>query len=151
MILARSASIRSASKYTAHNPVSKHRNIEVYEEASLDPGQPKVGDQLGLVNRDQFLNTLNLKDDLSFDNKIKPIAAIKLSSPVFNRNHNFPRIRKAYRFKLISQARLIRRLKQTGTQPPMNLDGCPNDLRGQRILIHIPVFLPFSVPSVPLW
>ncbi len=82
------------------------------------------------------LDTLELDNDLVFDQQVGPKALLELESLVCDRNCNLPFNLQAPLPKRVRENNFIDRLQQTGANLPMNPYRNVNDLLPNRIFRH---------------
>src|SRR3974390_210391 len=58
--------------------VLQHGHVKVHEQPDSPIGNPQIGKQLSLVDRQQLINRFDFQDDLILKNQIKPIPTVQV-------------------------------------------------------------------------
>jgi hypothetical protein len=107
-------------------------------------GQPKVGQDLRFVDRQDLLHCLEFDNELTLDDQVDAVAAIQPVSPVVQRQRHLPIVGNSVPGQLEPEAFFIGRLQQAWTKLSVNGNGRADDPPRQAPQ------LVFSAPSAPL-
>jgi hypothetical protein len=106
------------------DPVHEHRGMEIYQQPDAHPGETKVAEELGLMNRQHMFNGFNLNNHGIFDKEIQPVAAVQLNTLVNDRKRCLAFKAQTGLRQLIAETFFVRRLQKAGTEDPVDLDTC---------------------------
>jgi hypothetical protein len=62
------------------NSILKHGDVEVNEQTDSPSTKPQIGQQLGIVHRCKQVNRFNFNNNITRDEKIEPVATLKVNS-----------------------------------------------------------------------
>jgi len=108
-------------------------DIEVDQQADPFVGQLKVGQKLGLVNRQQFLNGFQFQDDFVLHDQIDLVTTIRFQTFVVDRQDHLPLKAHLPKAKLVAKAFFVSRFQETGAEVAMDLKRCPENKARPRV------------------
>jgi len=103
--------------------LSQERHIEVNQQAYTLVSEFQVGQELGLVNRHQFLNGFQFQNDFVLHEEIDLVATVQLQTFIFDRQVHLSLEAQPAKMKLVAQALFVCRFQKTGAKMTMDLDG----------------------------
>src|SRR3954451_24621684 len=135
--------------------------MEVEQQPAANPAEAKVGENLGLMNRGQFLDGLQLQNEAVLNNDVHDEVATEINALVHHRQFHLPPKRDPPKRKLLTQRLLKNRFEQPQPQYSMHFDRrADHAVRQWVALVHCESLSVFSlyfsvsrpsVSSVPLW
>ena len=149
--------------------VAKKGDVEVDQEAEAFVGQPKVGQELGLVDFRECIDCLEFNNDAIIHDEVQLVAGIQRSGAIHDGDGDFALERHAQFFEFDPHALVVDRFEQAGAKGPVYRDCRSDDRPRQRIVrgkwaLWIPYVFrhhknPFLAPissvrlrvSVPSW
>jgi hypothetical protein len=102
-------------------------NIEIKKEASWNTGQAEVGDELGLVNRENSLDRLNFDDQAARNEYVQPVSAVQTHILVLEWHIHLPLKGDPFEGQFPAEALLIGALQETRAQARMDFHCAPDD------------------------
>ncbi len=116
------------SESEALDSILENRDVKVDEKADRQLRESKIRQHLSFVDALKRLNRLDLHDDLTLNDKIHAIAAIKPDAAVGDRQRDFAFKCQAARLQLKCEACLVSGFEKARTKFAVNSDSCPYDL-----------------------
>jgi hypothetical protein len=111
-------------------------NIEINQQPDLATSKLQISRQLGFMNRQNFLDRLNLDNDQPADNHIHPIPHVDPFVTISHRKSNLLQKRNFPSLELTGKALLVNRLQQSRTQGAMNRERSINNLADNQIMFR---------------
>jgi hypothetical protein len=113
-----------------HQPsdtISQQHNVKVDEQSDRGAQEPKMGEQLRLVDRMETVFALELDHDSPLHNEVRPKSTLQFDPFIHQGNSLLSFHSESHPSEFIPQAGFVSRLKQPRPKGAMNLDGRPND------------------------
>src|SRR5687768_11652529 len=99
--------------------MSQNRNPKVDEKTPTQPGRPQIGNELRAMNFVQFHDSLQLSDNLPFDDQIDPLPS-NLHSSIFHVYRPLRFVRQPTRLQLDAHGLSINRFEKSGAECSMH-------------------------------
>ncbi len=129
------------SKYQPLDAVSEDVGIEIEEQTPSDIAEFHVAQQLGLMDRQQSLDSFQLDDDASSNQKIQAKTGLKAMVFINERQVNLPLEGDVSESEFVCQTGFVDRLKQSRSHRAMDFHRATDDRAGQRV----PAFVSGSI------
>ena len=97
------------------------------------PGQLQVGQQLGLMHRQQVIRRFDFNHKTVVNHHVEPQAGIEPQPVVDHRQRNLPTNMPASLLQFMRQAQLVHALEQPGAQCGVNREGGTENLSSRLI------------------
>jgi hypothetical protein len=113
--------------------VLEDRDVEVDQQADPYPHEPKIGNYLGPMHREQLLDGLDFEQQGSLHDDVRAIVATQIQTLVLQLNASLSLMCKPTKRQFVADTALIHRLEQPRAKMPVNLDTRGNHLTRQMI------------------
>ena len=111
----------------APQAVLQERHIEVEQQAGAEAAQAQIAKDLGLVDRRQGLDRLDLHQQRVAHDDIRTKAGSQVGPLIGNRDRHLPLMLYAVGGELLTKTGLIDALEQSGAEVTVNFDCKPDD------------------------
>src|SRR5262245_24482950 len=118
----------------AGDSVLEEGDVEVEDQATLEAGEPEIGQKLGLVDWEDLLDAFDLDDDRVLDHQVHSIATVDFEAFESDRQVHLDCARMSLPAQNVHQAGVVRRFKETRPECFVNLDGGADDGSCDRVI-----------------
>jgi hypothetical protein len=126
--------------------LAKQVNIEINQETDGQPGEAKVGKELGFVDRLHSPDGLKFDQNGIFNHEVETVSSVELKAFVSDRQRLLPGYVQSEKRQFVSKACLVRGFEQTGAKVSMHFNRGSDDLFREVFLLEFH----FSASSAPL-
>ena len=101
-----------------HTPdaVTQMRNIEIDQQPELVATEFQIGENLGEMQREQFLHCLQLQNHAIFDDEINPVGCVELNAVIDDGESHLMGEADAVSRELVAKAGAVSAFKTAGSQ-----------------------------------
>lgn len=118
-------------KDSALHAVPQAGHVEIDEQAEAHSRQAQIGEELGVVDREDRIDAFQFDHQRILDHEVHAIGAAKADAAVLHREWHLPPERQACKGEFAAQARLVGAFQKARPECAMDPQGAGDDPAGQ--------------------